>query len=116
MVWHTVQEAQNLTGKSRRTLYRDMAKGRLSWVSDADNGRRLETSELIRVYGELNPLGTADLGLILAELKSLRNEVQELRSAMRLIEYKPADGAPEVESTALKSPWWEPFLKPFKSS
>lgn len=131
MVWHTVQEAQNLTGKSRRTLYRDMAKGRLSWVSDADNGRRLETSELIRVYGELIPLaqpesgklahdgttlGTADLGLILAELKSLRNEVQELRSAMRLIEYKPADGAPEVESTALKSPWWEPFLKPFKSS
>ncbi len=31
MAWHTIQEAQNLTGKSRRTLYRDMAAGRLSW-------------------------------------------------------------------------------------
>lgn len=30
MAWHTIQEAQKLTGKSRRTLYRDMAAGRLS--------------------------------------------------------------------------------------
>lgn len=56
MAWHTIQEAQKLTGKSRRTLYRDMAAGRLSWVPEGDSGRRLETSELIRAYGELNPL------------------------------------------------------------
>ena len=51
MAWHKVQEAQKLTGKSRRTLYRDMASGRLSWVPEGDSSRRLETSELIRVYG-----------------------------------------------------------------
>jgi len=104
MAWHTIQEAQKLTGKSRRTLYRDMAAGRLSWESEGENARRLETTELIRVYGALLPLaqgepektahadtepGTQDTALILAELKALREEVAELRQAMRLIEYKP---------------------------
>ena len=56
MAWHTITEAQKLTGKSRRTLYRDMATGRLSWEPEGENSRRLETSELIRVYGELKPL------------------------------------------------------------
>ena len=109
MAWHTVQEAQQLTGKSRRTLYRDMAVGRLSWASEADGGRRLETSELIRVYGELKPLaqpeaeksahhdtafGTSNTALILAELKALREEVAELRQAMQLIEHKPNAAQP----------------------
>ncbi|MGP4958736.1 hypothetical protein [Pseudomonas helleri] len=104
MALHTIQEAQKLTGKSRRTLYRDMATGRLSWVPEGDNGRRLETSELIRAYGELKPMaqpdtektahsdtasGTAGTTLIMAELKALREEVAELRQALRLIEHKP---------------------------
>lgn len=130
MVWHTIQEAQKLTGKSRRTLYRDMAEGRLSWVSEGENSRRLETSELIRVYGELKPLtqpepektahgdtasGTENSALILAELKALREEVAELRQAMRLIEYKPdlkptetapEDAAEKVPIEEKPLPWW----------
>ncbi|WP_122272760.1 entry exclusion protein 1, partial [Pseudomonas savastanoi] len=107
MAWHTIQEAQKLSGKSRRTLYRDMAAGRLSWEPEGENARRLETSELIRVYGELKALtqsepektahddtgyGTENSALILTELKALREEVAELRQAMRLIEYKPGSG------------------------
>ena len=136
MAWHTITEAQKLTGKSRRTLYRDMATGRLSWEPEGDSARRLETSELIRVYGELKPLaqpedqkrahadtapGTQDTALILAELKALREEMAELRQAMRLIEYKPemvlndthdthdtAESVPNVEPIA----WWKrPFLR-----
>lgn len=105
MAWHTVSEAQKLTGKSRRTLYRDMAAGRLSWAPEGDNGRRLETSELIRVYGPLLPVaqpgteevahrgtpdGTGDTALILAELRALRAEVADLRQTLYLIEHKPA--------------------------
>lgn len=113
-----------MTGKSRRTLYRDMAAGRLSWVSDGDSSRRLETSELIRVYGELKPLahpkteisahagtghGTSDMSLVLAELKALREEVSELRQAMRLIEHKPEQahsGTTESVPNGGKLPWW----------
>lgn len=125
MAWHSVQEAQKLTGKSRRTLYRDMASGRLSWAPDGDQARRLETSELIRVYGELKPMaqpnaensahagtavGTQDMALILAELKALRDEVSELRKAMRLIEYKPEKTQDAIEVNApneTAKPWWK---------
>ena len=124
MAWHTIQEAQKLTGKSRRTLYRDMSKGLLSWASEADNARRLETSELIRVYGALlpmaqpdteemahggTPFGTPDTALILAELKALRAEVAELKQTLRLIEYKPEpeyDGTAECEAPTKPLPWW----------
>lgn len=124
MAWHTIQEAQKLTRKSRRTLYRDMAAGRLSWAPEGDSARRLETSELIRVYGELKPLaqpeaektahgdtalGTQDTALILAELKALREEVAELRQAMRLIEHKPEPAQPDTPEsvpTDKPTPWW----------
>lgn len=142
MAWHTVQEAQQLTGKSRRTLYRDMAAGRLSWAPEGDNGRRLETSELIRVYGELKPLaqpgagkpaqsdtalGTQDIALILAELKALREEVGELRQAMRLIEHKPEPAQDTAQPAEQPAPaldqvpaekaggWWGALVRPFTS-
>lgn len=125
MAWHTIQEAQKLTGKSRRTLYRDMAAGRLSWEPEGDSGRRLETSELIRAYGELQPLaqpapekvahggtaiGTPETAMILAELKALREEVAELRQAMRLIEHKPEPAQPDTPESMPSDkplPWWK---------
>lgn len=125
MAWHTIQEAQTLTGKSRRTLYRDMAAGRLSWAPEGESGRRLETSELIRVYGELRPMaqqdadkvahgdtasGTQDIALVLAELRALRAEVVELRQAMLLLEHKPEPAPPGTLKTVppIKPlPWWK---------
>ena len=53
MAWHKVRQAQKLTGKARSSLYRDMSSGRLSYRTDSDGGRSIDTSELIRVYGEL---------------------------------------------------------------
>ena len=135
MAWHTIQEAQKLTGKSRRTLYRDMATGRLSWEPEGDKARRLETSELIRAYGALLPVaqsslektahgdtasGTPDTALILAELKALRQEVSELRQAMRLLEHKP-DPVPSVTPEPPETvpepkllPWWSRYFFPRK--
>lgn len=53
MAWHTVQETLKLTGKSRSQLYRDMAKGLVSYRTGKNDHREFETSELIRAYGEL---------------------------------------------------------------
>ncbi len=62
MAWHTVQETLKLTGKSRSQLYRDMAKGLVSYRTGKNDRREFETSELIRAYGELRtsetPKGT----------------------------------------------------------
>lgn len=127
MALHTVTEAQSLTGKSRRTIYRDMAEGRLSWVSGVDGGRRLDTSELIRAYGALKPVahgsnakmaqagtadGTSNMELILSELRALRKEVSELRQAVLLIEHKPDEKLMEpTESLPIEIeqslPWWK---------
>lgn len=104
MVWHTLKESMALTGRSRRSLYRDMATGLVSYRVDASGHRQLETSELIRAYGALEAVahtGTVDLAqpgtpqttppweLVLDELQALRKEVQELRSTLLLIEHKP---------------------------
>lgn len=132
MAWHTIQDAQKLTGKSRRTLYRDMSKGRLSWASEGENARRLETSELIRVYGALLPMaqpdpektahedtviGTDGIALVLAELKALREEVAELKQTMSLLEHKPDSVPPDtLETVPLTEPlpWWRRSFFPRK--
>lgn len=63
-MWHTLQEAATLTGRSRRTLYRDMDAGRVSYQRRPDGRRELETSELIRAYGSLRgPSRTGTAGL-----------------------------------------------------
>lgn len=107
MAWVTVRQATELTGKARSSLYRDMAKGRVSYRTEADGGRVMETSELIRVYGELRPGETrrrdgpglpdetekTASGALIAEIKALREEVAGLRQemqAMRLLEHKTA--------------------------
>lgn len=108
-MWHTLQEAIKLTGRSRRSLYRDMDAGRVSYRVRDDGRRELETSELLRAYGPLAHLaqpepenmaqaGTPD-STLLDEIRLLREEVAALRSELRLIEHKPAepDRPPTVE-------------------
>jgi len=49
----SITDAARLTGKSRRTIQRHIATGKLS-VSHTDaTGKSIETSELIRCYGDI---------------------------------------------------------------
>lgn len=112
MAWHTLNEAVKLTGRSRRSIYRDMATGLVSYGVGPSGMRQLETSELIRAYGALETvahpgtaalahlgtatseslahLGTADqMTQILTELQALKKEVKDLRETLLLIEHKP---------------------------
>nr|WP_176705756.1 entry exclusion protein 1 [Halomonas sp. 40]BAP60112.1 putative entry exclusion protein [Halomonas sp. 40] len=111
MAWHTVKDAQALTGKSRRTLYRDMAKGLLSWGFQGNGQRCIETSELLRVYGELKDVaqpeaekvahsGTPQNDTILAELTALRTEVHQLRDTLHRLE----------PTSPSKPSWWQKLL------
>lgn len=107
-MWHTLAQAIKLTGRSRRSLYRDMDAGRVSYRVRDDGRRELETSELMRAYGALKGMaqdlaqdvaqvGTGDgtssdeqFKALIDELKQLRNEVRELRETLLLLEHKPA--------------------------
>lgn len=114
MAWHSVSQAQNLTGKSRRTLYRDMASGRVSYRTNGKEHREFETSELIRVYGEPEQDGTDERHSVtqshgtqnesdmMAEIRGLRQEVGELKSLLLRLEHKDPASTPERPRKA----WW----------
>jgi len=114
MAWHSVSQAQHFTGKSRRTLYRDMASGRVSYRTNGKGHREFETSELIRVYGEPEQSGTYERrsvaqshdtqnkGDMMAEIRALRQEVGELKLLLLRLEHKDPVPAPETP----RKPWW----------
>ncbi|EON3368008.1 TPA: entry exclusion protein 1 [Yersinia enterocolitica] len=120
MAWHSVNQAQKLVQKSRRTLYRDMASGRLSWRSNVNGTREIETTELIRVYGELSlpdthhshmvshDNGTGLNSELLAEVRALRAEVAELKQSLLRIEFTPISKQ-EQHLNPNKKRWWNIF-------
>jgi len=49
----SISEAARLVQKSRTTLYRYIKEGKLSTCTDKNNAEGIDTSELIRVFGEI---------------------------------------------------------------
>lgn len=91
----TIQEAVRLTGKSRRTLYRDMAAGRLSYQVGDNDRREVVVSELIRAYGALkgepapDDAGANAGGLAVSEdgaIALLADLLEEMRQQSRTLE------------------------------
>lgn len=125
----SVSEAARLVGKSRRTIQRDIAAGKLS---KCDNGKKLDTSELMRVYGSLLnapndadknahmtqdvapniPPNVAEMRIRLAALEAenaaLKDHVGSLKQAMLLLEHKEQQTSTE---TTQQRKWWQLFKK-----
>lgn len=123
----SISEAARLVGKSRRTLQRDIAAGKLS---KCDNGKNIDTSELLRVYGTLSsatkvaddnasmtqvvadniPADVADMRARLAALEAenaaLKDHLGSLKQAMLLLEHKMVD-----EPSKPPRRWWGIFKK-----
>ena len=113
----TISEAARLVGKDRRTVQRHVSKGRLSRVVGSDGVVGVDTSELMRVYGNLAiapdalrqsgavPQGAAgqsrtpaasDLGLIdqlrEAEVRAARAESERDALRERVEELRESEG------------------------
>lgn len=92
----SISEAAQLVGKSRRTIQRDIAAGKLS---KCDNGKKLDTSELLNV---------ADMRVRLAALEAenaaLKDHLGSLKQAMLLLENKVS-----AEQVKPRSKWWQIF-------
>lgn len=50
----SITEAAKLVRRNRSTLYRDIEKGRLSKTVTAEGETQIDTSELLRTYGQLH--------------------------------------------------------------
>ncbi|OFM35528.1 hypothetical protein [Neisseria sp. HMSC068C04] len=118
----SISEAARLVGKSRRTLQRDIVAGKLS---KCDNGQKLDTSELLRVYGAFLPAtnvavesatmsqDVADMRVRLAALEAenaaLKDHLGSLKQAMLLLENKAS--IEEAKSIKPRRRWWQIFRK-----
>ncbi len=120
----SISEAARLTGRSRKTIQRYVSDGRIS-LSQRDAGRSgIDTSELVRVFGELShpapalshasvsqpdapsvPPGVAALlatlqaenAVLKAQVEAQNANLTDLRQSLRLLEHVPAT----------KRRWWQ---------
>ena len=113
-----ISTAAKMVGRDRKSLYRDIKAGRLS-VSIGDSGmRHVAISELLRVYRELKPIERqgdslqsvsvpqpetpsavllerriseleAEREHLMARLLDKEKNLEDLRTTIRLLEYKP---------------------------
>jgi hypothetical protein len=127
MAQHSVAEAAKLVGRDRRTLYKDIQRGRLTATTSATGERQVETAELLRVYGpfvvamateatvagrqqatvsatatdsEISML-RAQVAALEARLEDKQQHIDHLVQAMRLLEHRP-----DQEQQRPRRRWW----------
>jgi DNA-binding transcriptional MerR regulator len=81
-----ISEAARVIGKSRQTLHKYLKNGTLSSVSDETGQRKVDTAELLRVFGELTSKGENDIDTIehqiTPELDSLQARIHQLEEKL----------------------------------
>ncbi len=122
---HNIKEVCELTGKSRSSIYRMFSRGDLTYVVGKDGKRRVETSELLRVFDDVNfndsptlaepedipssPASGGDPYVTARELTDLRGLIHDLRSELddirednrrllRLLEYQTIQGSSQQQA------------------
>jgi hypothetical protein len=112
-----LSQAAKLTGKNRTTIWRHIHSGKLSIERNRDGLPFVDTSELIRVYGELEPIATVEdkekphqathsyeelIGLI----EQLRKEQLEMKDHIEnltnRLSYTPEPNSKEKELSSVK--------------
>ncbi|MFX1768093.1 DNA-binding protein [Paraburkholderia sp. A1RI-2L] len=90
----SISEAARLTGKSTKTLYRLASQGKLSLSLDENGAKKVDTSELVRVFGEFkqsgeNPIETDSE----SRVRQLEAEISVLRQAAAQLDVLKAEKA-----------------------
>lgn len=91
----SISEAARLTGKSRTTMQSYIKQGKLTKCTDSNGASKLDTSELLRVFGSFHgqPVGSKKTGNPVQHLagnpvqltdQSLQNENRALKSEIEL--------------------------------
>lgn len=131
----SISEAAKLTGKSRRTIQRYVATGKVSLSRSDETGKSIDISELIRVFGDLKKENatpaitpedvtmshhvtssddkkTLENELLKKEIEFLKQRLEDkdahidsLKNAMLLIESKLPTTTQESTPTPAKKSW-----------
>jgi hypothetical protein len=118
-----LSQAAKAVGKNRVTLWRHINTGKLSAERDRDGNPLVDTSELLRVYGELKKHATPsnskkqqsetpsydELLLLVKELRNEQSEMKEIILDLRnRLEYKPASTPDKHENVTNSRPEDDP--------
>ena len=116
MTQHSIATAAKLVGRSPKTIYRLVKQGFLSATLDENGKKQIDTSELLRVFGELRtgrektenpetipmsqreiPEATARMAVLEAEMRLMRElleskdaQIADLRKTVLLLEHRSA--------------------------
>lgn len=133
----TISEAARLTGKNRTTIYKYINSGKLSVVASVDGIKKLDTSEILRVFPDCKIVekqqhsdnvsqqqSTHEIDILKQEISHLKELMksqqdlllerdkrnEDLKQALLLIESKlPATSEPVTKSVVKKS--WQFWKK-----
>jgi hypothetical protein len=131
----TLKKAIELTGKSKRTIQRYMANGKLSYKVNLNGHKAIDITELLRVFGDLSPPDTYDVrpndtsdlsphdiseqiaqAIVKAQaplLEKISDLVDKIEHLTNRLEHKPIDVlALESESESIRATKSPKFLKP----
>jgi hypothetical protein len=121
-----LSQAAKLTGKNRTTIWRHIQSGKLSSERDRDGMPFVDTSELIRVYGELKQIAT-DISKkkpheatpsyedLITMIELLRTEQLEMREQITQLSHRLTHNIevpkPIMETKPEDDPSWPPEVK-----
>jgi hypothetical protein len=87
----STNDAASVAGISRRSIQRAIKEGRLSATTDGDGNRVIDTSELIRVYGELRRVAdepatmTHSVATEVTLIAVLQNQLQHVQDQLEQV-------------------------------
>lgn len=85
----TISEAARLTGKNRTTIYKYINSGKLSVVASVDGVKKLDTSEILRVFPDCKIVEKQQNGdnvtqqQSIYEIDTLKQEISHLKELMK---------------------------------
>lgn len=126
-------EAAKMVGKTRQTMHRYVKQGKLSVKRDAKGLPQVDTSELIRVFGDIKinvtpqepenvtPCYTHSnddkFEALMTEIKALKDQVAELTKLTLRLEHKPSTPDPKkpknITTRPEDDPEWPQEIKSF---
>jgi len=85
----TISETARLTGKNRTTIYKYINSGKLSVVASVDGSKKIDTSEILRVFPDCKIIEKQQHGDNVTqqhatqEVDTLRQEISHLKELMK---------------------------------
>jgi predicted transcriptional regulator len=82
----TITKASHLAGLTRQSIYRHIKQGKVSAITQNDGTKKIDTSELLRVYGEIKDFNDDNVTIAAGNKVSKAVNVELLEYKIEVLE------------------------------